>query len=107
MTILFLPGGSLKTVQLLTEEHLLYNELTRAPSSETESSIRSKMPGKIVEIHVKNRESVKEGDLLLVIEAMKMENEIRSSVKGTVQKIYVKENQTVEAGMLPFIPSAR
>ena len=92
--------GSLKTVQLLTEERLLYNELTRTSSSELETNIKSKMPGKIVEIHVKDGELVKEGGLLLVVEAMKMENEIRSNTSGVVQKIHVKENQNIETGTL-------
>ena len=88
--------GSHKTIQLLTEERLLYNELAGVGSETGESVIKSGMPGKVVEIHVKNEDTVKEGDLLLIIEAMKMENEIRSDRDGKIKKVYITKGQNVE-----------
>ena len=90
--------GSHKTIQLLTEERRLYNKLAGIGSSEGDTNIKSGMPGKVVEIRVQAGNSVKEGDLLLVIEAMKMENEIRAGSAGEIKKIYVKEGQNVETG---------
>lgn len=90
--------GSHKTIQLLTEERMLYNKLAGIGSSEGDINIKSGMPGKVVEIRVQNEDLVKEGDLLLVIEAMKMENEIRAGNAGEIKKIYVKEGQNVETG---------
>ena len=90
--------GSHQTVQLLTEERLFYNELAGIGSETRGKQIKSGMPGKITEIHVKKGDIIKEGDLLLVMEAMKMENEIRSDRDGKVKKIYIKESQNVETG---------
>ena len=90
--------GSHKTIQLLTEERMLYNELAFSNPEKNETLIKSGIPGKVVEIPVKTGDEVKEGDLLLVIEAMKMENEIRASGQGRVKKIYVKSRQNVETG---------
>ena len=90
--------GSHKTIQLLTEERILYNELAGADSNEGGTTIKSGMPGKIVEIRVQSGNFVKEGDLLLVIEAMKMENEIRAGNDGKIKNIYIKEGQNVETG---------
>ena len=88
--------GSHKTIQLLTEERLLYNKLAGMGNDEKNINIQSGMPGKIVEIRVQTGTHVKEGDLLLVIEAMKMENEIRAISDGKIKKIYVKKGQNVE-----------
>jgi biotin carboxyl carrier protein len=60
--------------------------------------IKSQMPGKIVRILVKPGESVKKGQALLVMEAMKMENEIRSPQEGVIREVRVTEGQAVETG---------
>ena len=56
------------------------------------------MPGKILSIAVKKGQEVKEGDLILVLEAMKMENEIFCGRGGTVKEIPVNEGATVNTG---------
>lgn len=91
--------GSHKTIQLLTEERMFYNKLAGIGTGDG-NTIKSGMPGKVVEVRVQDGSSVKEGDLLLIIEAMKMENEIRAGCTGKVQKIHVKEGQNVETGAL-------
>ncbi len=62
--------------------------------------LRAAMPGKVVKLLSKVGESVKAGQSLLVIEAMKMENELRSPSAGRITEISVREGQTVEAGQL-------
>lgn len=63
-------------------------------ASKTES-ITAPMPGKIIELLVDENTAVKEGDAILILEAMKMQNEISSHVSGTVKKINVKAGDTV------------
>jgi len=60
--------------------------------------IQSQMPGKILKVLVKENEEVKEGQSLLIMEAMKMENEIRSEIAGRIKKIGVQAGMSVEAG---------
>ena len=60
-----------------------------------EHQVNSPMTGQIIEIPVGVAESVSEGDLLIVIESMKMENEIFSEVSGTISSIQVEEDQNV------------
>jgi len=57
--------------------------------------ITAPMPGKIVSVEVKKGQAVKEGDLILVLEAMKMENEIFCNRAGTVKELRVSANATV------------
>ena len=63
------------------------------PSSK--ASISAPMPGKIVEILVENGSEVKEGEAIIILEAMKMQNEIISHVNGKVTNIAVKKDDTV------------
>lgn len=60
-----------------------------------EHKVNSPMTGQVIEIPVGVGESVSEGDLLIVIESMKMENEIFSEVSGTISSIHVEEDQNV------------
>ena len=53
------------------------------------------MPGKVVSVKVSPGDKVKKGDVLLIVEAMKMENEIHSPIDGTVEEVYVREGDQV------------
>ena len=59
--------------------------------------VKCPMPGTIVDIKVNNGDTVKEGDLLLIIEAMKMENEIYAPCGGTVN-VAVSKGASVNSG---------
>ncbi len=65
---------------------------------EGRQTITSPMPGKVVKIFVKAGDAVKEGQGLVVVEAMKMENELKSPKAGTVIEVVAQEGQTVENG---------
>jgi glutaconyl-CoA decarboxylase len=56
------------------------------------------MPGKILRVLTSVGASVKKGELLLVLEAMKMENEIFAEVDGTVTQLRVRDGDTVNSG---------
>ena len=56
------------------------------------------MPGTILKVNVAPGQAVKEGDVLLILEAMKMENEIMASKAGTVSQVLVSKGSTVETG---------
>ncbi len=60
--------------------------------------VKSPMPGNILKINVAAGQKVNEGDVLIILEAMKMENEITASKAGTVAQIVVTKGQVVETG---------
>ncbi len=62
--------------------------------------IVSPMPGNILNVNVKVGDSVKKGQVLLILEAMKMENEIMAPKDGTVTAVNVQKGSTVESGAL-------
>ncbi|MCH7809300.1 MAG: biotin/lipoyl-binding protein [Chloroflexi bacterium] len=67
-------------------------------SSAATGAVVSQMTGRIVRIDVKTGDTVNEGDVLLVIEAMKMENEITAPVGGTIKEIDVSTGARVSEG---------
>jgi biotin carboxyl carrier protein len=63
-----------------------------------EADLDSPISGKIVTVKVKKNDTVKKGDVLVVIEAMKMEYLIRAPYNGKVTKVHFKENDQIEIG---------
>jgi len=92
--------GSYRTVNIFNDEMLLHESLKSGGTLGGGSGLISGMPGKIVKVLVENGQSVKAGDSLLVMEAMKMENEMKASADCTVKEIKVKAGDSVESGAL-------
>ena len=61
-------------------------------------AIKSPMPGTINAVNVANGQSVKKGDVLCILEAMKMENEIKAPRDGVVASVNVTKGQSVASG---------
>ena len=61
-------------------------------------TVDSPMPGTILKVNVAAGQTVKEGDLLVILEAMKMENEIFAPKGGTVSQVLVERGTSVNTG---------
>ena len=61
-------------------------------------AVNAPMPGNILKVNVKAGDAVKEGQVLVVLEAMKMENEIMAPKAGTVTQVLVSKGSTVDTG---------
>lgn len=64
------------------------------------STVNAPMPGTILSINVKAGDAVKKGQVLCILEAMKMENEIMSGVDGTVASVAVSQGDSVSTGQV-------
>jgi biotin carboxyl carrier protein len=102
-------GKSFDVEMLATKEQAAeesYTPITRVqpisvmtqPSQPKEKSVKSPLPGTILSIKVKIGETVKEGQTLAVLEAMKMENEIQAEHDGVVSEIHVEKGDSVLEG---------
>jgi len=100
--------GGVYHVLLNSEEHEIRVETDRqrllrefsdtVPETRARSEIRAPMPALIVKIEVEVGEEVKEGQGLLILEAMKMENEIKAHQSGRVKQILVSNGKPVDKG---------
>ena len=61
------------------------------------------IPGKIINVQVNPSQKVDEGDILCILESMKMENPILSPVKGVVKEVKVEPGQFVNAGDIAVV----
>jgi biotin carboxyl carrier protein len=82
----------------MTEESLLKRK--RSKSSVSGNSMISPMPGKIFKIIAQVGDRVKQGDTLLILEAMKMEHSVKAATNGIVKEIFFNEGELVGGGVV-------
>lgn len=66
-----------------------------APVSESGTAVKAPMPGTILKVNVTAGQSVKAGDIMFILEAMKMENEIVAPSDGTVSQVVAAKGSSV------------
>ena len=87
-----------KTERIISNSKDDSNSKMADPDNKLE--IGASIPGTIIKVLAKEGDAVKEGDSLLVIEAMKMETNIVASSTGTIESVFVQEGQQVKTGEL-------
>lgn len=90
-------NGKRHVVELKNKMDLLLEKMgLEAGVSNKINSIKAPMPGLIIDLKVKEGDIVKQNDVLLILEAMKMENIIKSPGEGEVKSVKVTKGQSVE-----------
>ncbi|MCU0488953.1 MAG: biotin/lipoyl-binding protein [Anaerolineales bacterium] len=77
-------------------ERRLKATLGSGSSGSSEFHLKAPMPGLVIGIAVNEGQSVKKGDLLIILESMKMQNELKSPRDGVVSRLRVKTGESVE-----------
>ena len=67
--------------------------------SKKSGKVSANIPGKVVTVEVSLGDEVTEGQVVMILEAMKMQNEIQAPVSGTVTEIHCEEGQSIEANV--------
>lgn len=93
-------GKQVSTRAMTALEHDLYALMPKKQAPDTSNLVLSPMPGKVIAVYVEAGQTVKAGEALCVIEAMKMENVLHAERDGTVVKLDVTVGQTVDADQL-------
>jgi 3-methylcrotonyl-CoA carboxylase alpha subunit len=81
-------------------QDIISNKKQQTENGKNEKHIKSPMFGKVLSINVKKDSTVKKGETLLVLEAMKMENNIQAPFDTQIKEINVKEGEQVEDGQI-------
>ncbi len=71
-----------------------------ARPSDSAGAVKAIMPGKVLRVLVQQGQTVSEGDVLLILEAMKMENELRAPKSGAVKALHARNGLDVEMGQV-------
>jgi 3-methylcrotonyl-CoA carboxylase alpha subunit len=98
-TEIILNGLNYK-VQQENYQHITSNKKQQKATNNNEKDIKSPMFGKVLSINVEKNTTVKKGQTLLVLEAMKMENNILAPFDTQIKNIHVKEGEQVEDGQI-------
>ncbi len=93
------PEGAVTSLHPIDAEPASHAAPVAAPALNVPTtSIAAPMAGNIFKINVAPNQKIKDGDVILIMEAMKMETEVRSTHGGTIVSIEVKEGDTVSVG---------
>lgn len=91
-------GGEMYRIRVEEETRHLLRTRVAGPHRAGGQVLAAPMPGKVVQVAVREGQAVNAGDGLVVVEAMKMENEFKATVTGTVKEVRVQAGQSVNAG---------
>jgi glutaconyl-CoA decarboxylase len=92
------PAPVPAAVEKPKEEVKVEKSIAPGPVNSEGSAVNAPMPGSVLDVKVAVGDSVNEGDVLLVLEAMKMENELTAPQAGKVSQVMVKKGDAVNSG---------
>lgn len=85
-------------VQVDRDRNISQKREAKSKSASTKSgTISSPIPGKVVSIHVSVGDSVEEGAVLIILEAMKMQNEVQAPISGIIAELNCETGDSIEA----------
>jgi biotin carboxyl carrier protein len=87
-----------RTTAATTSRPLIQTTTTLTRTTADPGSIVAPLPGRVIEVRVDDGAKVQAGDVVIVLEAMKMANEIRATQAGVVSKVHVQPGEAVEKG---------
>jgi biotin carboxyl carrier protein len=94
-------NNKIHTVEVKDKFDLLLEKMGMANGASAKvNNIKAPMPGLVIDMKVKAGDTVKAGDALLILEAMKMENIIKSPGDATIKNVKAKKGDTVEKGQV-------
>jgi biotin carboxyl carrier protein len=100
-TVTLRVNGKIYRVELKDRFDLLLEKMGMSNAASGKlNAVRAPMPGLILDLRIQAGDTVKTGDALLVLEAMKMENVLKAPGEGVVKELKVKKGDSVEKGQV-------
>lgn len=94
-------NGRIYHVELKDKFDLLLEKMGMANAGASKlNNIKAPMPGLVIDVKIKAGDVVKQGEPMLILEAMKMENILKAPGEGTVKNVKVKKGDSVEKGQV-------
>ncbi|WNC73361.1 sodium-extruding oxaloacetate decarboxylase subunit alpha [Thalassotalea psychrophila] len=95
--VIVAPGGSIENIAPAGQSAPI-TAAAAAPAASSGETLNAPLAGNIFKILAKEGDSVNEGDVVVIMEAMKMETEIRATASGTISMVNIKEGDAVAVG---------
>lgn len=105
VTVKEMQGEGAPLAQETSQQQTTKSMPESSPNQSGTGKIVAPMPGTILNVRVTEGQTVRKGDILCILEAMKMENEIVAPIDGTISSIQITPNQAVNSGDLFMIIS--
>lgn len=104
-SLAFEVNGNRREIEILDKASnvLTTGSTTTMADPSNNLEVGASIPGAVTKVLIQEGDTVKEGQSLLIVEAMKMETNVTASVSGTVDKIMVKQGQQVKSGELLLV----
>jgi biotin carboxyl carrier protein len=99
---LLIDGNQYETIIRTALQEKVSELLQQKNTIHSKTEVRAPMPGMILKIKKDINDKVKQGETILILEAMKMENDLRSPRSGILSEIMTKEGSAVEKGTVLF-----
>ncbi|CAF0939150.1 unnamed protein product [Rotaria sordida] len=93
--VFFQVNGQLRSMKVKDKAAIKDQKVHPKVDKSMKNQIGAPMPGQVIDIKMKEGDSIKKGDTLVVLSAMKMETVVKSTVDGKVKKVHVKAGQQV------------
>ncbi|CAF1400254.1 unnamed protein product [Adineta steineri] len=94
--VFFQVNGQLRSMKVKDKVAIKDQKVHPKADKSKKTQIGAPMPGQVLDIKVKEGDSIKKGDTVIVLSAMKMETVVKSTVEGKVKKVHVKSGQQVQ-----------
>ena len=91
--------GKTFTIEIPDATPTVQKKRSSGKKKKKSGTVSANIPGKIITIEVKEGQQVSEGQVVLILEAMKMQNEIQAPVNGTVVSVNCGEGDSIEANV--------
>ena len=92
-------GGETFSIEMPDVEAVSKPKRSGGRKKKKSGTVSANIPGKVVTVEVTEGQQVEEGQVILILEAMKMQNEIQAPVTGTVTTVHCSEGEAIEANV--------
>ncbi len=99
---LLIEGNRFETTIMTALQEKASSLLRQKAALHKKTEVKAPMPGMVLKVNKKVGDNIKQGETILILEAMKMENDLRAPISGKAKEIFIEEGTAVEKGAVLF-----
>lgn len=99
---LLIEGNRFETTIRTALQEKANSLLQQKAALHKKKEVKAPMPGMVLKVNKKAGDNIKQGETVLILEAMKMENDLRAPISGKLNEIFIEEGTAVDKGAVLF-----